>query len=447
MPESLDIPNAPISGLNLPTSRSGGDLPDGGTSSDPLAASPLAREDLAGVPRTRHPDDWAPLLPFTIETRVGLRIEAIGFGVNVGTLAKSVAASITATAMGVNLGVMDVLKTGVSQYATAIDSAQDRQLGDQTITTAAKIFPLTIAIGVGTIALPVAAKVEPTLVGVGLGNRDLGVAAKIAPVANPNVDIGNRSLSLAAKIEGISFIANLGTRDALAAAAKIAPVANPVGKRSYIDTLNRSNAANLGSNWASAYNGSTQIISNAAQAKTASSNTGRQGAWNMYQGAEFGDSGRLYTDSYRIKAQLKAPSTSLASDNMTVIGFSHDTFTQTGINKCYLVVTTANGCAIYTQSGTMVASGISTGQTGQTQRAVTSTSIAVTDFVELERVGNLWTAYRNGSTFGLSWNDSGGLVPTGASFRRPVLAIECNYPIFQQQFSSPGIDQVEFWDL
>lgn len=128
------------------------------------------------------------------------------------------------------------------------------------------------------------------------------------------------------------------------------------------------------------------------------------------------NSGRFQSDNYGVRAQLIAPVGNLATDNCTGLVLSvADTFG--AATMCYLVVTTATGCAIVTQSGLPPTSGISTGGTGQTQRASTPTNIATTDLIKFRRVGNLFTAYRNGASF-LSWPDTGNVVPSGATNRR-----------------------------
>lgn len=380
-----------------------------------------------------------------VQISVEAALEPINIGVGLGTVDLSAAGGVAAATMTVDLGVITMGATA-EQFAIDVETEDDRQLGEQTIPAAAKIEPLMLIIDIGQRVIPAAAKLEPLALTVDMGQRNLSAAGKLEPVGTLGLDLGQRSLSLAAKIEGISFIADLGQRS-LSASAKIEPVTTPKAGRSYIDTLNRANGSTLGSNWAVSHNSGCQIISNAAHARTASSNTGRQGGWNAYQGAEFSDSGRLYTDNWRIKAQLKAPSTAAATNNFTVIGVTHDTWNQTGINKIYLIVSTGNGSAIVTQSGSLNAAGISSGQSGQTNVITVATNVANTDLIEFERVGNVFTAYKNGATWGLSWTDASNTVPTGSSFRKPCLAVECNFPIFQQQFSAPGIDQIEFWDL
>lgn len=222
------------------------------------------------------------------------------------------------------------------------------------------------------------------------------------------------------------------------------PIPVPIIKAFYSDNFNRTNASSLGTDWRVDRNSQPKIDTNRAVMKTMGNGDGRAGNWVSYQGGS--NSGKFATDNYGVRAQLIAPVGNTASDNMTALVLAvADTFG--AAMMCYFVVTTANGCAIYTQSGLPPTSGITTGQTGQTQRAVTVTSIAVTDLIEFQRVGNVFTAYRNSVSF-LTWTDTGNLVSTGATNRRWGFAVEGNYPIFNAEFRSPAIDAiVQAYDL
>lgn len=226
------------------------------------------------------------------------------------------------------------------------------------------------------------------------------------------------------------------------ATASVSSAGGSTGKH-YADDFNRSNSTSLGADWRVDRNASPKIDTNRAQMKTMANGDGRAGCWASYQGGA--DSGRLASDNYGVKLQFIAPVGNVATNNMTggVLAVS-DTF-GAGV-MCYFVATTTNGVAIYTQSGLPPASGVSTGQTGQTQRAVTATNAALTDLFEFVRVGNVFTLYRNGSSF-LTWTDTGNLVSTGASFRRFGFFCEGNYPIFNAEFRSSAVDSIEGYDL
>ncbi|MFD3748312.1 hypothetical protein [Nocardia sp. NPDC058633] len=225
---------------------------------------------------------------------------------------------------------------------------------------------------------------------------------------------------------------------AAAAGSGAASATVAVGYR-YSDDFNRADNASLGANWRVDRNGSPRISTNRAQMKTMSSG-GRQGCWASRQGEGTQDS-RFATDNYSVEVQFIAPIGNLASDNMTgVILAVADTF-GAGV-MCYFVATTANGCAIYTQSGLPPTTGISTGQTGQTQRAVTATNAAVTDLFRFQRVGNVFTLYRNGSSF-LSWTDASNVVSSGATNRRWGMFFEGNTVVFPAaDYRSPAIDAI-----
>ncbi|WP_067565767.1 hypothetical protein [Nocardia acidivorans] len=214
---------------------------------------------------------------------------------------------------------------------------------------------------------------------------------------------------------------------------------------SYRDDFNRADSQVLGGDWRIDANGSARVASNRAMFKAMGANSGRAGSWMSYQGGS--NSGRLSTDNYAVKAQLIPPVGGSAADNVTAIVLGvPDTFSS-GSVCCSLVVTTGTGCAIVTSAGVPPSTGLGVGAVGQTQQKTVSTNIAATDLIELRRVGNTFTAYRNGATFGLSWTDSGNLVPATPANRRFGLIVEGNYPLFQQEFRSPAIDWIEAYDI
>ncbi|MBC7311780.1 MAG: hypothetical protein H5U11_04720 [Rhizobium sp.] len=168
--------------------------------------------------------------------------------------------------------------------------------------------------------------------------------------------------------------------------------------------------------------------------KTMSSG-GRQGFWASWQ------SGTFAVDNYSVEAQFIAPVGNLASDNMTGIVLAvADTF-GAGV-MCYFVATTANGCAIYTQSGLPPTTGISTGQAGQTQRAVIATNASAGDLFRFQRQGNVFTLYRNGISF-LTWTDAGisyRVVPRSAGGGCSSGATRSLFP--SAHYNSPAIDAI-----
>ncbi len=212
---------------------------------------------------------------------------------------------------------------------------------------------------------------------------------------------------------------------------------------SYRDDLNRADSTSLGTDWRVDRNASPKIATGRAQMKTMSSGDGRGGNWASYQGGSPG--GRFATDKYGVRAQLIAPVGNLATDNCTGIVLAvADTFG--AATMCYFVVTSGTGCGIFTQAGLPPTSGVSTAQTGQTQQQATTTNIATTDLIAFQRVGNVFTAYRNGASF-LTWIDSANIVPSGGTNRHWGMIVEGNYPLFGAEYRSPAIDWIEGYDM
>lgn len=176
-----------------------------------------------------------------------------------------------------------------------------------------------------------------------------------------------------------------------------------------------------------------------------SSNTGRNGCWNTWIGGN--NDGKFLTDNYRVRAQLKAPS-QIATNNFTgIVLVVPDTYSSSTLCTYFIgqTATAANGSGIITQANVVSSPYNTSGQTGQTVR-VTTNQITTTSLIELERIGNVFNAYVNGTNT-CTWTDSGNLVPTGSTNRRWGIITEGNFPIFQSQFDSPAIDWVEAFDL
>ncbi|WP_280441181.1 DUF7257 domain-containing protein [Nocardia brasiliensis] len=281
----------------------------------------------------------------------------------------------------------------------------------------------------GVLGRPVAS-ITAVAIAAGAGTATLTPGALIAATANGG---------------GVATVANTVTPVVSAAAlgGGVASAAVLVGYR-WSDAFNRVNAATLGPDWRLDRNAQPKIDTFRAQMKTMASGDGRSGNWVSWQGGGGAAAGRFGTDRYAVKAQLIAPVGNAATDNFTgVILAVADTFGAG--TMCYVVVSTGLGCAIYTQAGLPPTSGVSTGQTGQAQQAVTATNIVTTDLIEFRRlpaaVGTVFTLYRNGAEF-LSWPDTGNVVSSGPSFRRWGLFTEGNYPLFQSEFRAPAVDAI-----
>lgn len=207
----------------------------------------------------------------------------------------------------------------------------------------------------------------------------------------------------------------------------------------FTDDFNRADAATLGANWRVDVNSQPKIASNRAQFKTPSNGNGRAGNWVSYS------AGTLNSDNYSVKLQLIAPSGNLATDNYTgAVLAVGDTF-GSGV-MCMAVVSTGSGIGIVTQSGTPPTTGVSSGGTGQTVQATNATTVATTDLVEFQRVGNVFTLYKNGVSV-LSWTDASNIVSKGSAYRRFGMIVEGNYPLFNAAYYSPAVDSIIGADL
>lgn len=404
------------------------------------------REDAAKVPRDRHPDEWVPHFPFVAQIGAQAQLAAATLGVAIPPLTLEATGTVGfADIPTVDLGVI-AMRAEVKQYTTVVESATGHAIGDQEIAGKIQLSPALVGVGIGERTLAGRADMQIAALSAGPASPVvLPAAAKIEPLLL-TADPRPPDLSFAAKVESIGLGVGLGFRE-LAMVSKAEALAIKAGRR-YQDNADRANNTSLGTDWINSLNGSNRIISNAFHAKAASNGNGRASAWNSWQGAAaFADAGRLYSDNWRIRAQLTAPSTAAATDNFTIIGITHDTWNQAGINKVYALVSTGSGSGIVVQTGTMNAAGIGSGQAGQTVPATAAVNFANTDVFEFERNGNVFTIYKNGVSTGISWNDSGATVPKSASFRKVCFAVECNFPMFNQQFSAPGISDLQFWDL
>lgn len=212
------------------------------------------------------------------------------------------------------------------------------------------------------------------------------------------------------------------------------------------------NAGDIGPRWRSDFD-AMKLVTNRAQCSTPASNTGRQGAWETYVPTDIYNGGRLLTDNWNIESQLSAPVGSAATDNFTCVGGAMlDAGPASGMVLVYFVATTGNGQAIYTYSNASIASpGNGSGQTGQTQRTVSATSVSTTGLMVLTRrmysaTQSIFRGWVNGTNT-LTWDDSGGVVPAGdRSKRRWFIQAESNFPIFQQAFYSPAHASVRAFD-
>lgn len=82
-----------------------------------------------------------------------------------------------------------------------------------------------------------------------------------------------------------------------------------------------------------------------------------------------------------------------------------------------------------------------------TQRA-TGSSVPAGSIVSFEAIGNEYNGYLNDSTTPfISWTDTGNLATVGSSNRNWGFNTQANFPIFQRQFDSNGLDWIKAEDV
>ncbi|WP_425334528.1 DUF7257 domain-containing protein [Prescottella agglutinans] len=152
-------------------------------------------------------------------------------------------------------------------------------------------------------------------------------------------------------------------------------------------------SAPIGTNWITS-SLSPFIYSGAAQCPATSTSTS---VWAL-------TTIDLGSDDQSVTALIVAPTTPPASEESGLALRSGSAWA-TGTHA-ELAFSTGKGCSIKS-----VVNGAAT------VRASTTTNISYGDTLEFRAVGNVYTAYRNGSSF-LTWTDSGNIVAVGPSRRR-----------------------------
>ncbi|MDH6279533.1 hypothetical protein [Prescottella agglutinans] len=141
----------------------------------------------------------------------------------------------------------------------------------------------------------------------------------------------------------------------------------------------------------------------------------------------------LATDDVSVFVTIVAPTTPYASEESGIM-LRGATPWSLGTHA-ELSFSTGKGCAIKSVSGGAA-----------TVRASTTTNIAYGDTVEFTAVGNVYRAYRNGSTTPfLTWTDTGNLIEAGPFRRRFgffVAAIRTD-----KNYYTPAIDAIEARDI
>lgn len=227
-------------------------------------------------------------------------------------------------------------------------------------------------------------------------------------------------------------------------------VLQPPALMRFVELFDRANSSSLGSDWFTlSGTASSRIVSNAAQQRTQSSGSGRNGCWQAYQGGL--NRGRFLTDNYGVRAQMKSPA-ALAQDNISGLVLA---IPETFSSSTYMVhfsfgtgSSEANSASgIVTVQNAIASPYAGTGQSGQTDRISGAGGLTVNSLISLERRRNVFTAYVNGA-LKWTWTDTGNIVPFGSGHRRWGFFTEGNNPFFPaNDYSSPAFDWIEAYDI
>lgn len=224
----------------------------------------------------------------------------------------------------------------------------------------------------------------------------------------------------------------------------------------YREEFGTPNGALVSADWRTDKTPASRVVGFAAHAGVVGSNTGRQACgWHTYQGGSYG--GAFLTENFYVKAQLSASYTSAATDNWTTLYLGGNDTWGTG-NWAALMFSTGSGSGagikMIKVSGAPSGPGGSIATGGASELTTDTAAHATTTLLEFRRTYTPGTgqielrAYINGVASGtLWWVGAGSGFGLGPTYRRWGFGHEANYPLFQQQFSSPGIEWIEAGDL
>ena len=148
----------------------------------------------------------------------------------------------------------------------------------------------------------------------------------------------------------------------------------------------------------------------------------------LYQGGD--NNGRMQSDNWRITLRAVPTTRSVATDMSCSI-----------LGACSDVWGTVFECALFP------------GQTikfifNNAVRATATVSAAADKTYALQRRGNLFELFvDDGAVPILTWDDETEMVPKGAAFRRWGFSVQANYPLFQRQYDSHGVDWITAEDV
>lgn len=167
----------------------------------------------------------------------------------------------------------------------------------------------------------------------------------------------------------------------------------------FADDFNRANSASLGANWL-ASSPSSFIQANRVFSPWKS---GGPTIWTTQLWAQ-----DLLTDDQSVTVQILAPNAENLAGEAMGLALRSGTSWNTGTHAELDFGVSANTLKIKSISG---------GTT--TVRATVTGNVALGDTIEFRAIGNVYSAYRNGSaTPFISWTDTGNVIATGPTRRR-----------------------------
>lgn len=157
-------------------------------------------------------------------------------------------------------------------------------------------------------------------------------------------------------------------------------------------------------------------------------NTGKTTWAYVYKGGD--NAGKFNTDDFKIKLRAVPSTRSEATDmSCSILAAVSD------------VWGTVFECALFSGSTIKFIY-------NNAIRATATVSAPADNTYILERKGNLFTLKVEGNpTPLLSWDDVAGIVSKGSGFRKWGFAVQSNYPFFQRQYDSHGVDWITGEDV
>lgn len=187
---------------------------------------------------------------------------------------------------------------------------------------------------------------------------------------------------------------------------------------------------NIGTEWEQALGPATGRVlgESVVIPGTLGSNSGKTTWAYQYRGG--GVNGRLNTDDWQITLRAVPTTRGVATDmSCSILGACSDTW------------------------GTVFECALFSGQTikfiyNNAVRATSTFSAPSNRTYTLRRVGNVFTLWIDGLVDPLlTWTDTANIVPRGATYRRWGFAVQSNFPLFQQQYDSHGVDWITAEDF